>query len=464
MVENIYFSVNVLDDLRRWGEYFRDNLEVEIDKLRVKSLNQDIYIGDDIEVIKGIKRYGYGFKKQDKFRIYMAKNVSENYPIYVIVSAQYLHLNDVYTVIDDVQRTIREIFGYFIDGFEFEEYDIKLSRIDICNHNDKIHPDRYIKMNEFNSRTVTRIRKVFPVIELVGENDQKMPYFRYGKGDIAVRMYNKIQEVVEQRYKAFFILRWHELGLIDDKQKNIYDLTYKLNRNYYLDFMYAHFVYSIENNGSIIKSEFDEVTNIYNDKKLTNDEKYDLLNRKRKDLKIGLVKEVSNVEYQLRSNYLRTIKIVNEKTGELIDYTDMFELFNNLDKLYEYLTEKAFRVVSRESKAKRKRDKTTDEVWKEVQQSKIVNIHNFDTSELEVYRNYQKEMDKLDCVNKTVQKLVHLYYLNRDEFDYEDCQDVNIELLLRDFIPEYLMNENHFNIRDKLERQIKYYGRKIQQE
>lgn len=225
-----------------------------------------------------------------------------------------------------------------------------------------------------------------------------------------------------------------------------------------------HFVYSIENNGSIIKSEFDEVTNIYNDKKLTNDEKYDLLNRKRKDLKIGLVKEVSNVEYQLRSNYLRTIKIVNEKTGELIDYTDMFELFNNLDKLYEYLTEKAFRVVSRESKAKRKRDKTTDEVWKEVQQSKIVNIHNFDTSELEVYRNYQKEMDKLDCVNKTVQKLVHLYYLNRDEFDYEDCQDVNIELLLRDFIPEYLMNENHFNIRDKLERQIKYYGRKIQQE
>lgn len=463
-MENIYFSVNPLSDLAEWGDYFKDNLEVKIDELRVRALNQEVYINEDIEVIKGISRYGYGFKKQDKFRIYIASNVSENYPIYVIVSAQYLHLNDVYTVIDDVQQTIREIFKYFIDGFEFEEYAIKLSRIDICNHNDKIHPDRYIRLHEFNSRTVTRIRKVFPVVELVGENDQKVPYFRYGKGDVAVRMYNKIQEVVEQRYKAFFILRWHELGLIDDKQKYIYDLTYRLNKSYYLDFMYAHFVYSIENNEGITRSEFDVITKIYEDNKLCNDKKYDLMNKKRKDLKIRLVKEVSNVEYQLRSSYLKTIKIVNENTGELIDYTDMFELFNHLDKLYEYLTQNTFRVVDRKSKAKRKRDKTTDPVWKEVQQSKIVNIHNFDTSALEVYRKYQKKMNKMDCVNNTVQKLAHLYYMNREEFDYEDCQDVNIELLLRDFIPEYLMNENFFDIRDKLERQIKYYGRKVKLE
>jgi len=456
LIENIYFSISVDGNKDRYKNYFKSLLEPQFEKLKIASLKEEVFVFDGCEVIGGIQRYPYGFRFTDKFRLYFASNFGDNYPIYCIVDAIFLHMNSVEYVLSEVEIMLKRLYKHFDESFVFFDYKRKLSRVDICNHNTFIDLDTYITLNEYNSRVVTKIRNVRPYIELKGDNDYEVPYFRYSGEDWAVRFYNKTKEVVEQQYKHWFFLKWLDYGLIDKNTFNIYENVFRLNKNYRIDFIYSHlfyYKYKIEND------DFKVIADTYNNIKIDNDEKYDIFKFYLKKYKIKMCKEVVNVEFQLNSGFLRTLKIIDEVTGEYIDFTCIDSLVKNLNKLYEHLTLHSFRVVSSDSRAFRKRDKKTDLLWQQIQNSKIINIDVCDNKKL-IYRDYVNKMNKDITVRDTVIKLSHLAYLCLDCLNVECVDDISIDYICDILKSEYIMNENYYNLKERLMKQIMLYGEK----
>lgn len=457
LVENIYFSVSINSKNDEYKSYFQGVLEEKFTHVKLKACKDDVFLGSEIEVMSvGIQRYPYGFRVKDKFRVYFASNWGSNYPIYVIVDAVFLHMNSVEFVLDDIREYIIKIFKYFDNNFELKEYTRKLSRVDICNHNTFICPTKYIKLNEYNSRVVTKIRTVKPHINLRGEADQEVSYFRYQSDDWLVRVYNKTMEVCEQQYKAWFLPKWLDYGLINEATFKIYEKVFKLNRNYRIDFMYSNLLC---NQSKILNEDIEDISRIYNDVNTDNDTKYDVFKGYLKKYNIKCVKEVTNVEFQLSSGFLRSLKIINTVTGEYIDFNNIDELIKNLDKLYHHITQNSFRVVVRKSNYKRKRNKETDPLWEKIQKSNILNINVCDDKK-EIFRVYNTEVNKSITVRDTVAKLVRLKYLTAESIKEGDEDEISLTDLLTTFEAECNMNENYYHFKEKLLRQIKMYGEK----
>jgi hypothetical protein len=331
VIENINISVNLAFDIKLFMNYFKEKIEVKMMENKIHSLKNETFLYGECEVLPiGIPRYPYGFCFKNKYKIYFASSIGDNYPIYVTICAMELHLNNVQAVLESVKNDIITIMQHYDNKYVLQDYSVKMSRLDICNHNTDINLKTYIKPDEYNARTVTQIRTTHTRFELKGEFSQEIPYFRYGCGDVCVRFYNKTKEVCEMQYKPFFIKKWKDQGLIDERTFKIYEDIYKKHGNYRLDYMY----YNIKN--SPITDEISlELEQINSDVKMKNDKKYDLYKSMIKEHKVKCVPEVVNVEFQLRSAFLRSLNLVDEN-GVYIDYTDINQILEHADILYKY--------------------------------------------------------------------------------------------------------------------------------
>ena len=453
IIENIYYSLSFIDNYNVWIEKNRDKFTVN---LQLAMGVEENFLFDTVQIIPGIKRYPFGYSVREKFRIFFSNKCGDNYPVYVIISAMYLHTNTVWDCLLEVQRVCENIIYFYDKDIKLEDskWDFKFSRLDICNHNNFVHMDEYIKSNEYNSRTVTRSRLVRPVIRLNGENDQETNYFRYGDGDVVVRFYNKVREVCEMQYKGFFFKRWLDEGLISQKTFDIYDYAYKLNNNYRVDFMFANIYFSKIDD----KLKLD-ANDLYKDLKIDHNDKYEIFKSIIKKHRIKVAVEITNVEYQLRGGFFRNLKIEDAEKN-IIDYTDIFSILLNADTLYRYVTTDVFRVVSRDSKAERKRNKTVDELWLLIQNSRVLNISEMgiDKDKLRVYREYTKELSTFMTTKKVFKNATHLMYTKMDEVDFDTPVDaINV---LSNCFDEYNMNENYFNVKELMAKQVLYYGKK----
>lgn len=466
LVENIYFSVTTFANGQVYNEYFNKKLGVRLEEFKHLFLSKfEDFVTEGVKYSgTGIQRYPYGFNffvysesDNPDFRVYFSQKVGDNYPFYVIVSAEFLHISGL--SVNDVMDLIKAkllSFLFFLTGDSFNVVDFKLSRIDICNHTVKINLDRYIDIKSFNSRVVTRLKKVFPVIELVGQYDQKLDYYRYGQNAFVVRFYNKIKEVVQMRYKQFFIPRWYEAGLIDEKTYMVYDFVYKLNRDFETDFIYSHLILY----GSEELKE--EAMQIYYDVKIENAEKYEIFKEMLKSQRIRLVSLVVNVEFQLRNEFLKTVRIIDNNTGELIDFTDVEQLFNHLEVLYRSITVDNFRVVnSKKSDGtwyKRKRKAPIDPIWAQLIRSKIVNLTNFETDST-FLRKYRRDTNLQDTINKMMKNSAYIIYQSLDKVTYSDVENISLDEI-NSIILDEAVSENHIKIKEYLMKQIRNRGEK----
>lgn len=455
LIENIYYSLSFTGNYNEWISIYLQKFAEN----QTRAYEENNILVDDIMIIPGIQRYPFGYKIADRFRIYFSSKVGDNFPVHIIISAQELHTNEVSLVLENALQTTFKIIRYYDTQIDLHRDYIqyKLSRVDVCNHNTFIDMDDYIRVNEYNSRTVTKLSDTHPWIDLVGEKEQKVAYFRYGQGDLVVRFYNKIREICKEKYKDFFIPKWLDYGLIDEKTFDIYTLTYKIGKNFWLDFIWSTIYYS-DNEELKVNS-----LKIYTHKTKSAAEKIDILSSMMKKYKVKLAPIVVNVEFQLRSSYLKSLKIKDDD-GNIIDYNNIYEILYNIEKLYDYLTYHAFRVIPRNHNYKRKRAvKENDPLWERIRKSEILNIGetNIDLEKLEIYREYSKNMSKLHTAKRIVNSAAHLYYINND-YTIEDVNQgkVNIDNLFNDFFEEYMMNETYYHLKDKLISQIQRYGKK----
>jgi hypothetical protein len=185
MIENIYFSVKFHDNFNDWISKNVENFNLVMKRAYT---DEDKFLMLDneefVQVIGGIQRYPFGFSVKNKYRIYFASKTTDNYEVYIIVSAQFMHTHNVFQCINIINNTLELIILAFDPAAQIEKVDYKLSRIDICNHNNFIQMDKYIKENEYNSRVVTKIRTVQPYIHLHGETEQETNYFIFSRQQI----------------------------------------------------------------------------------------------------------------------------------------------------------------------------------------------------------------------------------------------------------------------------------------
>lgn len=453
IIENIYYSLSFNENYNIWMEKFRDKFT---DNLKLAMGVEEHFLFETVEIIQGIKRYPYGYSVREKFRIFFSNKVGDNYPVYVIISAMYLHTNTVWECLLEVQNICEKIIYFYDPEIKLEDskWDFKFSRLDICNHNNFVHMDTYITPVEYNSRVVTRARLVRPVIRLNGENDIETNYFRYGDGDVVVRFYNKVREVCEMQYKGFFFKRWLDEGLITQKMFDIYDYAYRLNNNYRVDFMFANIYFSkIEDKLKL------EANDIYKDLRMDHSEKYERFKSIIRKHKIKVVVEITNVEYQLRGGFFTNLKI-EDLEKNVIDYTDIFSILLNADTLYRYITTDVFRVIVRDSKCQTKRKKEVDKLWVLIQNSRVLNISDMgiDKDKLKVYREYNTELSTFMTTKKIFKNATHLLYSKSDDVNYDT--EVDVFKVLESAYDEYQMNENYFNVKDLMAKQVLYYGKK----
>lgn len=487
VLETLYLSCDVLGNKTMYNDYLKMGLSKKLDELRRKAEEEGTYtlsFDNETDLLfevlpKGIDRYKYGFsirRAGEEFPIiwiYIAKKIGDNYPFYVKLSSRYLHLNSISSVLNEVKKIVNKLIELIDKDFYIltkdKPYLQKVSRIDICIHNKKFNINDYFSnLEELNTRVVTSIgldkktgkRNVKLIVELDGDKDFTIPYIMYMGKSVKLRMYNKLKEVIEMRNKTFFIPYWKDKGLITEEEFSIYDDVLRYTdsySDYRVCFMFAHIL-------RFVKSEEDRKKGyeiFYS--KSTRDKKYEyfkeILNRNN----VEMVKEIINIEYELHNQFLRTVKIINKETGQLIDFTSPEDLLKHINLLYYYLTTRTFRIINKRSRAKRKRAKKVDAIWEEIQKQKVSNIigNEIEEEKLKFYRDYSKSRDNKKVVRRWLNNSSSLLYHLTDYITYDGIDNIDFIETLKSGVDNILRNDENFMLfRYDLLKKVKSYGEK----
>jgi len=453
LIENIYFSVDILESSSDYNLFYEEFLKNKLHDLSLIVRDTDYYVKDGCEYRLGMRRYPHQFYYKDKYSIFFAKTVSDNLPVFVRVNAIYMHTHTLAECMSEIYDEVFYLLHHF-SNFYPSRYNVQLSRVDICNHTTEIK-QTYIKPEEYNSKVVTRLKKIHTVSTKVGQYGIKHDYYRYGSGSFAVRFYNKTREVIEMQYKQFFFEIWHQEGMIDIDTKNIYEMAFKLGKNYDLNIRYAVLMY--------FKPELvSSLTNIYKSK-IDNSEKVEKFDALMKQFKIKKVKEITNIEFQLGNEKLKKIKLLNEN-GEKQDLRNVGVLFDNLELLYKHLTLHEFRVINQKDNKSRKRDKETEKKWRNVQKSKIRNITHIEKVNVSLVSEYQRKLDLYLNTKDSVQKLSRLYYTTSDVITDGIVEGLEFDDLINRLVSkdDEFASENTYHFKDMLRKQIEKNGERSQ--
>lgn len=433
---------------------------------------------------KGMEYYKYGFAVRNKGEqypilwIYIARKVGDNYPILCKFSSRYLHLSYIVEVLEELKVILNNLFS-FISSEGYKRYkghlfNCKVSRFDICIHNKVFKIEDYFPDYEsLNTKVVTKVglnnrtgkRKVKIIAELNGDSDYSLPYIMFMGHSAGLRMYKKIQEVIEQRTKTFFIPYWKDEGLINELEYRVYDRILKLCEkfdDYRTMYLLAHIIECVED-----KKEIEHAMRLLNSR-MSRDNLYMEYMCMIKKHKIELIPEIVNIEYQIRSDYIRTIRILDKESGEIIDFTNIEQFILHIDKIYEYLTNKTFRIINPKSKNKRKREKTTDKNWKDIQKLRIKNIvkgdYEIDLDKLKCYKEYARTHDTRNVVKRWISNASSMIYHTQDNITLDDINSFDYQKLLMEQMDNVLRDdENFLLLKYGLAKKVKSYGSKAKE-
>lgn len=199
------------------------------DKAVVKTnQNASFEYGDLQAVAKAFSMYEFCVSLDECFDIFIASYLPNNETPRIVVQ-----LRSRYLVLEGVKNAIDKSFDYLIEFLQpFGLYPVKVreNRIDYAFHTNLIqNPYKFFRDENLSKHLKTKLR-IYQKIGKIGENIT-VDTFDLGNrksNNVFFRAYNKAREVIEMNYKAFFIERWYENGLISEFDKYVYQTAYEM--------------------------------------------------------------------------------------------------------------------------------------------------------------------------------------------------------------------------------------------
>lgn len=200
-------------------------------KAEIKSrpgINIDLF--DDLEAVgKSFSMYEFCVSLNECFDIFISSYLpNEDTPRVVV------QLRSRYLVLKGVRYAVETSFSYlkeFLAPFGLFPVKVRENRIDYAFHTNLIqNPYKFFSDDNLLKHLKTNLR-TFSKFGSIGEDGIELETLNLGNrksNNVYFRGYNKCQEVIRLNYKAFFIDRWYEEGLISEFDKFVYETAYEL--------------------------------------------------------------------------------------------------------------------------------------------------------------------------------------------------------------------------------------------
>ncbi len=237
-IDTLYYSVkiNEPDEVIKLQseDKLPENLKSFLNKLRDMKAYCRGNEGKVIEIAgmeaasKVFSMYEFCVSLNECFDIFIASYLPTSETPRIVVQ-----LRSRYLVLEGVKKALDQSFNYLLnllEPFELFPEVVRENRIDYAFHTNLIqNPYKFFRDENLQKHLKTNLRK-YQKIGNIGE-DITVDTFNLGNrksNNVYFRAYNKAREVIEMNYKAFFIERWYENGLISQFDKYIYEIAYEL--------------------------------------------------------------------------------------------------------------------------------------------------------------------------------------------------------------------------------------------
>jgi hypothetical protein len=223
-IDNIYYTVSITgddkDDPPAGISLLLEALEdtkAEIIKVR-EPIEWDYGL---YYLLKSYASYGYCVGSPDFYDIFVCKGLPNNDTprIVVQIRAYGLWTRRIFPILEESYEKVQT----FLADYSLTVSRCRESRIDYCFHTNSISSVNKLIKEDSRGKVKnlhTNLIKAKWNADLIHEDDGTVhvkDYVCYGSADsnnVRARIYNKVKEVIEMGYKAFFFEIWHKNGLI----------------------------------------------------------------------------------------------------------------------------------------------------------------------------------------------------------------------------------------------------------
>lgn len=426
-------------------------------KCEVDNAKDDIWLDFDKDVLFKRGRYKiYDFKlgKNQFFDIFVCSSLPNNSTPRVHIQLRSIGLWGVgeYDLINESYDYISSL----LSDYDIEIIRTKENRVDYCYHTNSIQsPFKFYSDNNLKKH----LRSTLSIYQKVGDifpGEITIDYLSLGQrgsNNIFFRSYNKVQEVVKENYKGFFIDLWYNMGLISFYDREVY--TYAYDKKSYKAIWFGMLEFYIKYGKN--KMRVDYFIKLRDDPNTTYDDVKKLLE--------GFLPNptlVINIEFQtMRKFYYYADDIIDSlPICSELDKPQLLRLYQILDnrKIFlDYLTSTTVSFV-KDNKVSSK-DIVYQDFWKRLRSLKLDKIVNMNFS-----RSYDKNLNYDILVSKLKSTLASLsLYKGFDNTDINDDMSLLFSILNDNDMVQLedgtfrVVDNDYINKKEKRKKALKSY-------
>lgn len=419
---SIYFDINddMLSNFQNMIKYL-DEVKENFDCLRDEE--HEIKIMDDL-VYKGksFGMYSVGFEVENKFVAFFMRRLSDTIPgVIVQLRSEYLWQNDYKYCVDESLSMIES----FISLYGVTTSHVIENRIDIAYHTNYIQDvDGFFNNEMLGNNMVSHFERWSK--EGIFDNDEMLcDYISLGRrksNNVFIRIYNKVQEVINLKHKSYFLDLWLQNGLINQYDYYVYSRCYQESSYRRCNYHRLMFYYEHGKDQALKKQCFDFISNY------DNVEKYKI--QKFCDSILPALTLVVNFEFQLKRKFTADLKLQETENVYIPVLRRIYLIIDNLPNIHNFITNNVVRFVDRSS-ATRKRNCKNLAWWDMLRDCVQFNDYK-------LIREYEVNMNKKMIKNKMIKSVATLVAYNN--YKKETAGDNTILEDVMEIIEE--MNEN----------------------
>lgn len=408
-IDNIYYTISIKGD-------FSDNPKIK-DLFSVISHIKDIsqqthevmpFRNDLFVDFKSFKIYKYCLSAPDLYDVFLLDYLpnSETPRILVQIRSYGLWIHGHEKMLNDSFENVKKVLA----EYNCEVLKCVENRIDYCYHTNAIkEPEKIFSDRVVCNSMKTTMTRYHVTGRIVKENDKSVllkDYFALGERKsnfVFIRFYNKVLEVIEKGYKAYFFEIWFKNGLISFYDKFCFEYAYK-DRNYNHIHMAKLEFYVLYGKDNKVRLEFKSALE---NKSLSSKDYKALADSYMPDLTkiLNCEFETKRKFYYLSDNFIEGILKVGESTK--VSDTSLNRIFKIIDNrllFLDYLTDSTLKFT--------KSDGNYVDWWFRLRRLKL-DCNKLDSK---LIREYSNTID-LDLVKKRFINNVatNAVYLNKDK-------------------------------------------------
>ncbi|MBO4375542.1 MAG: hypothetical protein J5829_10605 [Lachnospiraceae bacterium] len=327
----------------------------------------------------------------------------------------------------DIVKHICKIYGFSIDF-------VQENRVDFCWHSNYfLKPSSFFNSENFYKMRVSRYSSATSHTFAVGSEGFEVDYLALGKrgNKCFIRIYHKSKEVIEMGYKSFFFKIWLMNGLINRYDFYCYEAAFLRKSFKYLDI--ARLRWYVENGSDqVLIDKCQYYIDQYDLYGLVGDDIISLADKCTPKLNT-----IVNVEFQTMRKASKSFCLVpfhhNYNVSHYGVSSRIYDYFDNIAIICEYLTRVVLRLVSGSDKNKSRRDYCP--FWAALRHAKLYDNKRF-PDHVRLVREYNRNLNEQVCRKRAINSLV------RAGFYQKGKNEDSVKMDIVDFIST--LNDNDF--------------------